>query len=385
MKQEEKTGRDRMKQEGKKRKPDRLKILPVYALGFLVSVLLIGSAFLAPQAVFGVQDNIRCGKVEMGELESMDIASFNTGYETDLYRRLERFAEGLSKGRQYYVADQEMRPDADFVNFWTSEQGAYQEQMLMWFEEGTIPFEVTEYDLQRWKQYVIYGDDFSAGVNFILWYVELANPGTPTLKLLLDGETGEIYGLSIVQTEETLGEDEYVSRFYATPWIELAEMQGRNSMEYLWYMMAYEYGGVIDEALFKIMEGYGFFFEDMDLDILRVELEILVQEQIESGWNVSVDGEAESNLWNDEEALRLLNDIKWECSEDKTTAFFSFPYGKEGEDGRYELVFCWRMSQIMYIVSKRGSGECPVEFVLGFPEIYGLIPEFADSVYLPEG
>lgn len=153
-----------------------------YGMGALALAFLIGAAFWAPRIVFDFQDNERCGEVVLGELESMDITSFNTGYDTDLYSRLYRFTKGLEEGQQYYTAAQELTPDTELMDTFYSEEGLYQDSFMIWLNQ-VIPDEMLTYKPTEWKQYVIYGDDFSDGVNFILWYIELENDmGTPMLR-----------------------------------------------------------------------------------------------------------------------------------------------------------------------------------------------------------
>lgn len=371
---------DEIKPRGKKRGFHKAAL--IYGAAFLASALLIGGAFFAPWLVFGFQDNIRCGKVVLGELESMDIASFYTGYETDLYRRLARFAEGLSRGSTYYVADQEMEPTSDFVLFLNSERGLFQDQLLIWIDEGVLPEAVLSYNLKKWKQYVIYGDDFSAGVNFILWYIELANPDTPVLKLLMDGETGDIYGISIRQTADTLAEGESIETMLPETWIELVDGRDDWVMGHLWCVMAVGYGGVLDEETYGKLEEYGYYFSDV---AFHEETNEAVYGALEADYDaLEADFPAANSAYADRDVLDALEMIKWEISEDATTQNYFFPYEEDGDGARYELLFSCRMDQMMLVVDERKNERkkfCmrPVDFRLGFPNIYELIPEFMES------
>ena len=57
--------------------------------------------------------------------------------------------------------------------------------------------EVQTYEILDAKQYVIYGENFAEGVNFIAWYIELGmgqiDGEKPVVKMLVDAKTGEIY------------------------------------------------------------------------------------------------------------------------------------------------------------------------------------------------
>ena len=154
---------------GKKR-TDQRKRLYAYAAGAFAVVLLVIGAFLTPRIVFAVQDDLRCGKVELEGLERMDITSFSTGYEQDLYQRFLRYAQGLAEGKQYYVAVKELEPTSEILDFLMSDKGLYQEGIISLLDDY-IPEETFGYNLIQWTQYVIYGDDFSEGVNFLLWYI----------------------------------------------------------------------------------------------------------------------------------------------------------------------------------------------------------------------
>ena len=74
-----------------------------YCFGAIGLVVLISTAFLVPRLLLELQDNLRCGKIVLTEAEEMDITSFNTGYEKNLYKRLFRFAKELDEGQQFYV------------------------------------------------------------------------------------------------------------------------------------------------------------------------------------------------------------------------------------------------------------------------------------------
>ena len=347
--------------------------------GFFLPVLMLAAAALIPLLVFRIQDSIRCGKVVLGELESVDIASFNTGYETDLYKRLLRFAEGREKGNSYYVAAQDKKPTAELSDFLLSDRGLYQNSFLVWIDNGAILEEVLNYNVRKWKQYVIYGDDFSAGVNFMLWYIELGDAGGPTLKLLLDAETGDIYGLSFRQTEEELAEGESFHSVLEESWTELAGIRDEAydyEMSRLWYLMACRYGGLGDAAIEKILQDNYFPQISITEEFPEGENEIIYQEKKQRNAALLT----ELSDYEIREILYHLEQMSWEVSEDKKTHTYFFLYEPENGGIRYELPFTCRMDKIMRVLDIKKHLMLRLgELLLGFPDIYEWIPEFTDS------
>lgn len=341
-----------------------------YGLGAMGLALLVTAAFFAPKLVLELQDNVRCSRVVLGELESMDVTSFNTGYETDLYIRLTRFAEGLEAGRQYMVAEQELTDTLEVEDRLLSNMGLYQDSFLIWIDNDFFSYEVLNYGLQYCKQYVIYGDDFAEGVNFILWYLELRGvEGTPALKLLLDAETGEIYGLRVNQTEDTLfPAEERVLGFGGA--YTLAELLGNTDGDFgeLWCALGYYYGE--QEEMLELLEGgYG-----REIQVLGTDAE-----------SYGVDGYTEVPLdesgsaWTEEMWNAVLGKIKWEVSEDGNRADFFFPYGQDGITGETsELCFRLESDSVMVLSAQKDIVFRPKNFVAGFPEIYERIPEFME-------
>lgn len=351
------------------------------AAWFLLPFFLIVSAALIPLMVFRIQDHIRCGKVVLGELENVDIASFNTGYEMNLYRRLLRFAEGKANGDSYYVAAQDRKPTEELTDFLSSDQGLYQTSFLTWIDNGAIPTEVLEYDIQKWTQYVIYGEDFSAGVNFMLWYIELSDPGAPTLKLLMDAETGDIYGISYRKTEETLAEGESVHSVSEKSWTEMEGFRGEAEvyeMSRLWYLMACRYGGLEDAAVEKILQENDYLHMEFTENEGFTENEsVVIHQETRDRYAELIDAFTDYEIRG---ILYQLGQMRWEISEDGKTHTYFFLYGPESGEVSYELPFSCRIDGIMLVLDAKKYLKASLgELLLGFPDIYELIPEFTES------
>ena len=342
-------------------------IIKRYGVGVLGLVTLITSAFFAPKLILEFQDNVRCGSVVLSEAEQMDISSFNTGYEKERYKRLFRFAEELEEGQQFYVASQEMEETAEIEDFLKSEKGLYQEKFLVWMDNSIIPANVLFYPLRQCRQYVIYGDDFSKGMNFILWYVELGEEDSTVLKMLIDAETWEFYGICIEEPEENLIQNEYkVSaegynlRDLFNAWTE--DMLG------MWYALGYYYGGLGESEIFQIAEEYGYDAYTLGFKVYGVDA------NIESPY-------INENSMEEEKIRRALENQKWEESEDKNCIDFLFPYSRDGkvdDQDISELRFRMKAEWSAKILNNKTMFFKPQKFIVGFPEIYQRIPEFSE-------
>lgn len=360
----------RVKSEYNRRKHSIL----AYGLSTLVLVLLVTAAFFGPQIVFAMQDDIRCGAVVSMSPEDVDITSFNTGYETDLYKRLERYARGLAEGREYYVTVQDMEPTTEITDWAASEQGYYQEgfQVLCWTLK-LIPEEIFDYNLISWKRCVIYGDDFAGGVNFILWYLELGNNDEPVVRLLVDGETGEIYGIR--------------TNFDAYFQDEQIEMTGisQNLVDFyniydddMWYwVMAIGnyYCGLKIADMLNWLSSMGCEFYPMDGSLyvnVPAEYEALRAEREQIAMSIGKAPDSDwVNRYNVEEIQDFIQRLQWRVREDGNCLDFNFPYNENS------LKFRVILDGTIRWIKKRETRFLDITF--GFPEIYERIPVFMED------
>lgn len=359
----------------KKKRAELQRRLLLYAAGAFAAVLLVVGAFLTPRIVFAVQDDLRCGKVELEELERMDITSFNTGYEQEVYQRLLRFAQGLAEGQQYYVAVKELEPTSEIMDYLISERGLYQEGIIFWLQQDHIPAEALDYNLIQWKQYVIYGDDFSEGVNFLLWYIELGNPGTPVLKLLMDAETGSVYAVSM-ERKDNLAKNETLLKELNDSWQDIFNAGSSDLGFYMWMNLSYLYSGWDQEDVWTIMDAYGVEYGNIWIKVYETALN---QQEIREEAD-SYDANREVGGLDDRISL-VLKEAGWEFSEDGNRLDFFFPYFRDGmESESYDLRFRMELRDFVRLRSEwSGTFICPRKLIFGFPEIYERIPDFAGS------
>lgn len=344
----------------------------MYILGILVLVLLITAAFLGPGVAFGIQDGIRCREIVAVNQEKLDVTSFNTGYERNLYRRLERFAEGIQLGKQYYETEQDMEQDQEVTEWlesdWYSRSKADE---LLAYDLGLLPTEeMYAYSLVRWKRCVIYDEDFSEGVNFILWYIELGQEDKTLVKLLVDGETGDLYAIrtnfdSLFQ--DMKDEDIY----YRGKMLDIFDFAG----DFIWYLyvnLGEEYGGLELEEKVKWMEENGLNFQSTTHMEVEDALEVVeVQMQIE-GFMYEQKFLSANKRYNFNEIADYMNHLGWQIKEDELN--FYFPYGEKGE---YNLDFHIRQDGEFRSLSNWGTSF--VNMTVGFPEIYERIPGFTEN------
>lgn len=366
-----------LKRGGKKREYKK-NIAFEYSLGVLGLLLLISTAFLGPRLVFDMQDKMRCREIVTKSPEEVDITSFNTGYETGLYKRMEKFAAGLAEGEQYYVSVQDMEITSeirDWLGTYCYDSAGF--SILAWNLE-VLPEEAFSYELLDWKRCVIYSDDFAGGVNFILWYMELGLEGNPVVKLLLDGETGDIYGVrtdfSSLQLEEgTI----YYTRLPAAYGIN--DTGTETAILWEWCLIFSEYFGGLTELneMMNYLEkmGYGYILYNFSGDDVNSDRGGGIQ--VEEVW----DAEAETLLmyrtetdaveYDPEKIKAMLQVLHWEVDPENGNMSFYFPYGEN------QLKLCFRLDGNIRALGKWGPKYMDVIF--GFPEIYERVPAFMEN------
>lgn len=349
-----------------------------YILGVLGLLLLVSAAFLGPKIVFDMQDGIRCREIVAKSSEEVDVTSFNTGYETSLYKRLDRFAAGLAEDEQYYVTVQDMEITPEILdwlgNFWYDSIGL---SWLVWNLE-VLPEEVFSYELTEWKRCVIYGDDFIGGVNFILWYMELGLDGIegkPLVRLLLDGETGDVYGVrtdfsSYPLTAKGLSEFTRLTDAY-----DMYAGGEWNGLMWEWCVAFSKYFGGITEldGILKYLEesGYELIFYDSPGDVQINSGSGIAVEEMWSAAGTELLYRTDTAEYNQEEIKAALQGLSWKVDQEGRNLSFFFPYGEN------QLALCFRMNGKIRVYNRWSTRYMDVIF--GFPEIYERIAAFMEN------
>lgn len=361
---------------GRKKREYKKNIALGYSLGVLGLLLLISTAFLGPGFVFDMQDKIRCREIVTKSPEEVDITSFNTGYETSMYKRMARFAEGLAGGEEYYVSVQNMEITTEIRdwlgNYWYDSVGI---SMLIW-SLGILPEEVLSYELIDWKRCVIYGDDFAGGVNFILWYMELGQEGKTVVKLLLDGETGDIYGVKTDFSSYSLVEG-------SAKYTRLSDAYGVNEagteggLMWEWCVLFSEYFGGITEldGILKYLGemGYEFLFNNYYEDDVQINNRggVQIVEQWEAETEDVLLYRTDTEEYDLDEMKSMLQMLYWETDPEDGNMSFYFPYGEN------KMELCFRLNGKIRVFNKWGTRYMDVIF--GFPEIYERVAAFMEN------
>lgn len=166
-----------------------------YGTELLVLILLVAAAFFTPQVIFGVQDRILCGDTVLSQRESMNVEMLSATYEKSMAARMRNYAESLAEDENFYLSSQELEITSEIEDYFYGENGFYQQMVEYFVDERWLAEELWAYQVTRWKQYVIYSDNYAKGVNFILWYIEMENEYGERAKLLADAEDGALYAI----------------------------------------------------------------------------------------------------------------------------------------------------------------------------------------------
>lgn len=217
------------------------------ASGLGVTALLF-CAFFLPQLLFQARDNALCSDTVLSERENVDVL-IGDSYEPSLYNRMYNFAEGLARGVNYYVSEQDMAVDEELYE---RLNGLGLEPIAMMMDFRLINSSFGDYFMvQQRKQYVIYSDDYSRGVNFIIWYLELVGPSGAVLEILMDAETSTIYGIkagrnSLVTEQEA---DKWMYYIWGGSLGDHLLSSGLETISHLWIYLAMEFEAVTTSEL----------------------------------------------------------------------------------------------------------------------------------------
>lgn len=324
-----------------------------YAAGPLVLGLLVIAAFLMPQFIFRVQDDILCGDIKLSRRESMDVEAMRTDYEKVLSIRLKNFADGLTAGENFYVSSQELEINEEIQEYLYSDSGLYQSLIDNFTSIGLLDIWGRDYTVNQWKRYVIYSDNYAKGVNFILWYIELQD-AEEVMKLLVDGEDGTVYAL---KTEISLPEEEQVKVHYDY-WDQMKSYLGEYMYHVLWGYFADYYDLMTDE----VTEQYHTWLEAIERGMtkarLQTEISVIDAEALTDGEVIGVEieeaPETESEDWSAE---------AW--------------YAMEGENRLILRMPCGESSLKVVVEIENPEYGFSLPYVtIGILDIYERIPEF---------
>lgn len=334
-----------------------------YVLILSVLSLLIVLAFFTPQVIFQVQDAILCKGNVLSQQENVNVESLSTTYEQSLGTRMTNYAEGLAGDDTFYVASQNLSDNDELSNYFYSDSCIHSDYVTGLVNANLLPMDLweMEYSVSQWKQYVIYSDNFTKGVNFILWYIELQDSADRVIKLLADAEDGTIYAIrtegNVVPQE---GKDRRMSRDYS----------------YL------DEAGLNDSAVVELWGFYALYYRAIDEDEIK-DFYALVNEL---GWegvtlvgigDAAVNEEEETVAKEREMVIKALGiDERWQPILEKVKyhmegddgIVFSMPYGDFSLEAVMDVPVIEDVPWDMYIYPN---------LTIGIRQIYEMIPEFA--------
>ena len=214
----------------------------LYVLGAAGLVLLLLFSFFVPQLIFSLRDSYLCRDIVHEEQEGADVTILRAAYEPSLGQRLKNFVEGQERGRNFFVSVQEMEVTEELYQQLRGVNGIlYQQDILTaMMEIGMVSYIfLNEINVNCWKQYVIYSDEYTEGVNFIIWYLELEADGGRQLELLVDAEDATLYALCTKRNK-------LVTAATATRW-EINDLIEIVNLGELWYFLNYYYQSISRE------------------------------------------------------------------------------------------------------------------------------------------
>lgn len=320
----------------------------LYAAGAVGLVALLLCAFFLPQMIFGIRDVYLCRDIVHDEREDLDVTLLSAAYEPSLGRRLQTFADGLQAGRNYYVSAQDLEVSED-ISETLYENLLYQDSwMTILMDIGLIPgLFSNDFNLNIWKQYVIYNDDYAGGVNFIIWYFALTDEDGRSWEILVDAEDFAIYGAYTNRRTLILKNVEWDGDI-----IEYFDMFNIDLVAW-WYYCCYYYQSISREELDNYYNGVNY-YTSADAYGSQSYEQVIISKRLESAWE---GGDA----WS---------------SPDTDTIICHMPFVGQNIDFSARYL---RDSSFAGIDSNSGGSDFqPPDLFVGIDSICRLIPEFKD-------
>ena len=343
--------------------------LRYYASIFSVLALLIVAAFFAPQILFQVQDAILCKDTVLTQQESLNVEALSTTYEKSLRTRLQNYAEGRAGNRTFYTTSQDLTVTSEVREYIYSDRGLFSQQVSSFAELNMLPGYIWEqdYTILRWKQYVIYSDNFSEGVNFILWYVEMQDQNGYIVKVLSDAEDGTIYAIKTegknsgpggaesqaFEVDTIVAGNRYIDELF---WNDHSATQ-------VWGMLAYDYACLGEGEIkdfYILVEEYGWTGGYMSSNGYD---ERYVYDETDRKRKDAINSEILANY----EAGKMFQEKVRYYMEDHNKIIFQLPYEEAWLDVMMETS----------VNGESGPYYDYPEIRIGIRQIYEMIPEFA--------
>lgn len=185
------------------KKKESGKIYKLY-VGFLVLFVVI--ALLLPQFVFKVQDSYWMTRTQVDARSNVDISQLHSFYEEQMYDRMSNFAS-MNVNSLTVTA---IEHDIEEEEFWEIlERIFYQDWMTLVLINTLSAYEPygtfwkDSLEIQNCRKYIVYGDDFEAGVALMMWYFDIYIIDEDIrIRLLADTETDSMYYIKITTNDK---------------------------------------------------------------------------------------------------------------------------------------------------------------------------------------
>lgn len=175
-------------------------------------LLLVAFAFAGPGLLLRLQDKSRLTQSVSVTNTGTDYTVWQDDYETDTVRRLQKLADGIAAGKQYYASEQDNEEATDGEIYDLLDKYILSADWNYAFQDmGMIPedyfYKYLDTDHISVKRYIIYDEKLTDGVAIMAYdiCVKEQDPEDTgvSIECIVDSETGTLYGMKVVLENET--------------------------------------------------------------------------------------------------------------------------------------------------------------------------------------
>ena len=174
--------------------------------------MLVAFAFAGPGLLLRLQDKSRLTQSVSVTNTGTDYTVWQDDYETDTVRRLQKLADGIAAGKQYYALEQDYEEATDgeiydlLDKYILSTDWNYAFQDMGMFPEDYF-YKYLDNDHISIKRYILYDEKLTDGVAIMAYdiCVKEQDPEDTgvSIECIVDSETGTLYGMKVVLENES--------------------------------------------------------------------------------------------------------------------------------------------------------------------------------------
>ena len=194
--------------------------------------MLVAFAFAGPGLLLRLQDKSRLTQSVSVTNTGTDYTVWQDDYETDTVRRLQKLADGIAAGKQYYASGQDYEEATDgeiydlLDKYILSTDWNYDFQNM-----GMIPddyfYKYLDNDHISIKRYILYDEKLTDGVAIMAYDICVREQDPEdtgvSIECIVDSETGTLYGMKVVlenETEPATWDDSGVDYYFITDYMQ---------------------------------------------------------------------------------------------------------------------------------------------------------------------